>query len=473
VRLEQYRYIYFLGIGGIGMSALARWFKAKGFAVWGYDRTPTSLTEELVKEGIAIHFEDDVRLIPAEVLENKNETLVILTPAVPAEHSQLRHFQAKGYALQKRSQVLGLITRGSFTVAVAGTHGKTTTSSMVAHLLHASGVRCSAFLGGISVNFNSNLLIGDERLGEDLVVVEADEYDRSFLTLHPDVAIVTSADADHLDIYGHKDALTDSFRQFIGQIRPNGYLLIHHTVAAALASAADPSVKVLRYGLGEKEDAEATAALTGIEGRRFQFDFQSPYGTVRNLELAMPGFHNLENILAAALTAQILQLQPEQIRAAIASYQGVKRRFEYVWEKEGQIYIDDYAHHPSEIDAFLRSLRALYTGKRIMVIFQPHLYSRTRDFAAEFARSLSQADDLVMLEIYPAREKPIPGITALTILDQVRAPRKRLLTKEQVLEEFCRDQDFDVLATIGAGDIDTLVKPIKNILENRSYALES
>jgi UDP-N-acetylmuramate--alanine ligase len=477
VKLEQYRYIYFLGIGGIGMSALARWFKAKGFAVGGYDRTPTPLTEALVAEGIAVHFTDDVILIPAEVRQHKSETLVILTPAVPAEHPQLQFFRSEGYDLRKRSQVLGLITNSSYTVAVAGTHGKTTTSSMVAHLLHASGVRCSAFLGGISVNLNSNLLIGGEQSGEDTVVVEADEYDRSFLTLHPNVAIVTSADADHLDIYGHHEALTDSFRTFIGQIRPNGYLLLHRDVAAKLAPAADVSVKVIRYGLATGGEApveeEATASITAIAGNRFRFDLRSPFGEVTDLELGMPGFHNVENALAAALVAQILRVNPEQIRAAMASYRGVKRRFEYVWEGTGQVYIDDYAHHPSEINAFLRSLRALYPDKRLKVIFQPHLFTRTRDFAEGFAESLSQADELVMLDIYPAREKPIPGVTAHTILDQVTTPRKSLRTKAQVLEELTQNRGFEVLATIGAGDIDTLAAPIKNILENRTHELES
>jgi UDP-N-acetylmuramate--alanine ligase len=407
------------------------------------------------------------------VRDHKEETLVILTPAVPADHSQLRFFQAEGYELQKRSQVLGLITRASYTLAVAGTHGKTTTSSMLAHLLHASGAGCSAFLGGISVNLNSNLLIGEKEAGQDPVVVEADEYDRSFLTLHPHLAIVTSADADHLDIYGHKEALTDSFRIFVSQIRPGGHLLIHRDVADAIAPAAHPSVQVVRYGLDQQGETTATATITGIEGRRFRFDVQGPFGEVKNLELPMPGFHNVENALAAILAAQIRQVEPDKIRSAVASYRGVKRRFEFVWEREGKVYIDDYAHHPMEIQAFLRSLRALYPGKRLKVIFQPHLFTRTRDFAAGFAESLSEADELVMLAIYPAREKPIPGVTAGMILDQVTAPQKRLLSKEEVLEDLERNPDFEVLATVGAGDIDTLVKPIKNILENRSYALES
>ena len=473
MRLEQFRYIYFLGIGGIGMSALARWFKAKGFAVWGYDRTSTPLTEALAEEGILIHFEDNVQLIPAEVLQNLAETLVILTPAVPPEHTQLQYFRGHHYIIRKRSEVLGLITRSSYTVAVAGTHGKTTTSSMVAHLLHASGVRCSAFLGGISVNLNSNLLIGEERPGDDTVVVEADEYDRSFLTLHPDIAIVTSADADHLDIYGHKDALTDSFRVFVGQIQPNGYLIVHRDVADLLSLAADPSVQIIRYALAPAEAADASAAITLIDGRRFQFNLQGPLGEISGLDLSMPGFHNVENALAAALAAQILGVESPQIKAAINTYQGVKRRFEFVWEAKGQVYIDDYAHHPSEINAFLQSLRALYPGKRLKIIFQPHLFTRTRDFAAGFAESLSQADELVLLEIYPAREQPIPGVTAGLILEQVKAPRKSLLTKAQVLESLASDHSFDVLATLGAGDIDLLVKPIKNILENRSYAFES
>jgi UDP-N-acetylmuramate--alanine ligase len=475
VKLEQFRYVYFLGIGGIGMSALARWFQAKGFRVWGYDRTPTPLTEALIAEGISIHFEDDVRLLPAEVLEHPEETLVIITPAIPADHRQLAYFRAKGYDLQKRSQVLGLITDEAYTLAVAGTHGKTTTSSMLAHLLHASGAGCSAFLGGISVNLDSNLLIGKKETDQDKVVVEADEYDRSFLTLHPTLAIVTSADADHLDIYGHKDALTDSFRTFVSQIRPGGHLIIHRDVAEAIAPAADPSVQVIRYGLDQRDEtnADATATITGIEGHRFQFAVQGPLGGVKDLELGMPGFHNVENALAAILAAQVLQVEPEGIRAAVASYRGVKRRFEFVWETDRKVYIDDYAHHPSEISAFLRSLRALYPGKRLKVIFQPHLFTRTRDFAAGFAESLSEADELVLLDIYPAREQPISGVTSRLILDQVTSPRKRLLSKEEALDDLLRNPDFEVLATVGAGDIDALVKPIKYILENKSYALES
>jgi UDP-N-acetylmuramate--alanine ligase len=463
VRLEDYRYIYFLGIGGIGMSAIARWFYAKGFPVWGYDKTRTPLTEALEQEGIRVHYEDDVNQLPQEILDDKAATLVVLTPAIPAEHTEWAYLKQQGYTIRKRSEVLGIITASAYTIAVAGTHGKTTTSSIVTHLLHHAGVDCSAFLGGIATNLNSNLLIGKSEPGKEMVVVEADEYDRSFLTLFPDIAVVTSADPDHLDIYGDKEEMIRTFQKFISQIKPGGYLLLEQHTDPRLAEQVQEGVHVIRYSL---DQGDAHVQHVQIDGHWFKFDALTPLGNIARLRLGLPGFHNVENALAALMIGQILQVPVEKLVSGIESFRGVKRRFEFVYEGEGKVYIDDYAHHPKEISAFMSSLRALYPDKKLKVIFQPHLYTRTRDFADEFAESLSTADELVLLDIYPAREKPIAGVTSQMILDKVVAPVKYLLHKDEVLQNLVQNSDFEVLATVGAGDIDTLVKPIKNILEN-------
>ena len=498
------------------MSALARWFRANGHEVSGYDKTRTPLTDALTAEGIVIHYEDTIDSIPAPVRAHRDQTLVVLTPAIPKDHQEWAWLRAEGYDIRKRSQVLGLLTAGRYTIAVAGTHGKTTTSSMVAHLLHHAGLDCAAFLGGISVNLGSNLLLpsssgptnSPEGFVEPLslneatrpaaisnysgttteksssitsttapVVVEADEYDRSFLTLHPDVAVITSTDADHLDIYGTKDALIDSFRQFAGQIKPGGTLLLNHTADASVAAAVPAGVRVLRYGLEKNQEAELYAEHVTAEGHQFHFDLHSPLGAVPGLELAVPGFHNVENMLAAACVAQLQGVAAEPLRAAVAAYRGVKRRFEFIVTaagREGQqkVYVDDYAHHPREIEAFLRSLRALYPGKRLRVVFQPHLFTRTRDFLASFAESLSLADEVVLLDIYPARELPLPGVTSALLLDLITAPQKSLQTKEEVLAAAETD-DFDVLATVGAGDIDQLVPRLQKILTTRWNGAEA
>ncbi|TPE42847.1 UDP-N-acetylmuramate--L-alanine ligase [Pontibacter mangrovi] len=469
MKLEDYSYIYFLGIGGIGMSALARWFRAKGFPVWGYDKTRTALTQALEQEGIAVHYEDDVAHLPQEVLQHKDQTLVVLTPAIPAEHSEWAYLKEQGYTIKKRSEVLGIITASAYTVAVAGTHGKTTTSSIVAHLLHHAGVACSAFLGGIATNLNSNLLIGKGETEHEVVVVEADEYDRSFLTLFPEIAIVTSADPDHLDIYGDKEEMIRTFQRFISQVKPGGFLFLHELTDARLAEQVQPGVQVYKYSL---KSGDAHVQQLQVNGHWFEFDAVSPFGNIAGLRLGVPGFHNVENTLAAILAAQALQVSAPGIKAGVEAFTGVKRRFEFVYEAGGKVYIDDYAHHPKEIDAFMESLRALYPSKRIKVIFQPHLFTRTRDFAAEFAESLSKADELVLLDIYPAREKPLPGVTSHMILEQANCPVKELMHKEEIVENLLKNGDFDVLATVGAGDIDTLVKPIRNFLENNRYGLE-
>ena len=447
------------------MSALARWFRANGHQVSGYDKTETPLTRTLVAEGIAVHYADAVADIPAEVRANRAQTLVVLTPAIPAESLEWAWLRTEGYDIRKRSQVLGVLTQGRYTIAVAGTHGKTTTSSMVAHLLHHAGHAAGAFLGGISVNLGSNLLLPATPAAP--IVVEADEYDRSFLTLYPDVAIVTSTDADHLDIYGNQSALIDSFRQFVAQIKPGGTLLLNHTADASVAAAVPPGTRVIRYGLTPEQGPGLYAANITAEGHRFHFDLHRPAGTVAGLELAVPGFHNVENMLAAAAVAQLQGLSETQLRAAVAAYQGVKRRFEFVVTAPKNVYLDDYAHHPREIEAFLRSVRALYPTKRLRVIFQPHLFTRTRDFAAGFSQSLSIADEVFLLDIYPAREQPLPGVTAEMLLAEITAPTKALVTKEQALAAAQTDTSFDVLATVGAGDIDTLVPQLKLILTER------
>ncbi|GGK77516.1 UDP-N-acetylmuramate--L-alanine ligase [Rufibacter glacialis] len=469
MNLQQYRHIYFLGIGGIGMSALARWFLAKGFAVAGYDKTPTPLTQKLEKEGATIHFTDDVQLIPASFRENKEETLVILTPAVPASHQEKQYLVHHGFTIMKRSQVLGLLTQDQYLVAVAGTHGKTTTSSMVAHLLHHAGVSTSAFLGGISTDLGSNLLLPHQEEERALAVVEADEYDRSFLTLHPDIAIVTSTDPDHLDIYGEKEALVESFKQFVRQIKPNGYLLLNHTADQSLAEVVDPSVTVIRYGL-EKEELAVTDLQ--IADGAMNFSVKGRNLVLPQTALQVPGFHNVENAVAAAQAVSLLGVPVQKIQSGISTYTGVKRRFEKLYATKKRVYLDDYAHHPREIEAFLQSVRALYPGQKLRVIFQPHLFTRTRDFLEGFARSLSLADEVWLLEIYPAREEPIPGVTSALLYDQITGVKKRLLPKNAVLQALREDLDYKVLATIGAGDIDTLVPEIKCLLEEKDHVME-
>ncbi|WP_262921985.1 UDP-N-acetylmuramate--L-alanine ligase [Hymenobacter sublimis] len=477
--VAAFPHVFFLGIGGIGMSALARWFKANGHSVSGYDKTVTPLTEALTAEGIAVHYEDAVANIPAQVRENRAQVLVILTPAIPKDHQEWAWLREQGYDIRKRSQVLGLLTQGRPTIAVAGTHGKTTTSSMVAHLLHHAGVPCAAFLGGIAVNLGSNLLLPPATAPAETtpVVVEADEYDRSFLTLFPTVAIITSTDADHLDIYGHQEALIESFRQFVGQIQPGGTLIINHTADPSVAAAAPAGVRVVRYGLSPEQGPELYASHITAQGHTFRFALHGPQGAVDALELAVPGHHNVENMLAAACVAQAYDLTSEQLRAAVAAYRGVKRRFEFIVTagspEQPHVYVDDYAHHPREIEAFLRSLRTLYPGRRLRVIFQPHLFSRTRDFAPGFAESLSLADEVVLLDIYPARELPMPGVTSELILSQITATEKSLQTKEEILRNAETNADFDVLATVGAGDIDQLVPRLKNILNIRWNGAEA
>ncbi len=457
---RSWKNVFFVGIGGIGMSALARWFNANGFVVAGYDRTATPLTEKLEDEGIAVCYDDAVALVPGAFLENSEDALVVFTPAIPAGHRQMDYFRAQGYTMQKRSQVLGWITQNLKTVGVAGTHGKTTTSSMVAHLLRAAGVNCTAFLGGITQNYGTNFLLNEpaEKAGEVICVVEADEFDRSFLTLHPDLAIVTSTDADHLDIYGEHSALLDSFREFVGQIKPGGALFMREGLELAAGAKAEVQEYALHSGSYRSDNLR-------IENARFIFDIVYPEGVIENVAMRVPGYHNVENAIAASAAALRLGVAPDEIRAGLASYRGVKRRFEYIIETDGCVFIDDYAHHPTEIEAFLSSVRALYPGRHITVLFQPHLFTRTRDFAEGFATSLSRADRLLLLDIYPAREQPIAGVTSEMLLDKVELSNKKIIAKEEVIATL-ESLDIEVLVTIGAGDIDRLVAPIAALLQS-------
>lgn len=457
--MNNIRYVYFLGIGGIGMSALARWFLVNGYEVAGYDKTSTTLTDALQQEGMSIHFEEDVEQIPAHFRENREETLVIYTPAVPKTHREYIYLTEHEFTLQKRSQVLGLLAGRMTTVAIAGTHGKTTTSSMVAHILKDSGMNCAAFLGGITQNYGTNFLLNEptDDLSKVVCVVEADEFDRSFLTLFPQVAIVTSTDADHLDIYGDHNAVLDSFSSFVGQIKTGGTLFMKRGLALADRTPAT----VYDYSL---EEGTYHSQNLRIENACFVFDIVYPEGIIENIALQMPGFHNVENAVAAAAAALQVGVKPEAIRLALGNYKGVKRRFEYILKSKNVIFIDDYAHHPAEVFAFLSSLKALYPERKVTAIFQPHLFSRTRDFADEFAKSLSLADRVILLDIYPARELPIEGVTADLIFKSIQSETKIQCTKAE-LPEILRNDPPELVATIGAGDIDQMIPVLKNLFQ--------
>ena len=461
MKLAQYENIYFLGIGGIGMSALARWFMKNGLRVSGYDRTATTLTADLQAEGMQIHFDDTVESIPAEVLANKEKTLVIFTPAIPKDHREHAFLKENNYTIMKRSEVLGLISRDYVTVAVAGTHGKTTTSSMVAHLLKTANKNMVAFLGGITTNYASNLVMNGSISRDTIAVAEADEFDRSFLRLFPRIAIVTSADADHLDIYGDHESLIASFRDFIRQIDKGGHLIIHESIAEQLASGVDHVQKDI-YSMSRGQFfAGNITAKSGF----FEFDLQG-FGKVEHIRLGVPGFHNIENAVAASIAVWRCGVDLPTIKRGLESFTGVKRRFEFVIRHERLIFVDDYAHHPTEIEAFLRSMKSMYPRKKLTVIFQPHLYTRTRDFAAGFSKSLSLADEVMLMDIYPARELPIPGVDADMLFKDITSPVKIRCDKSDLMEKLA-NIDIEVLATVGAGDIDTFVEPIRKMLKQK------
>ena len=459
----EYRNVYFLGIGGIGMSALARYFLHEGRRVAGYDRTRSRLTEELEAEGAAVHYEDDVRLIPGEFFDPR-ETMVVYTPAVPQDHSEYRYFTEHGFRIEKRSQMLGHLAEGKYVMAVAGTHGKTTTSTMVAWLNRVLTGGGSAFLGGISKNFGGNLVLG----GGGRLAVEADEFDRSFLRLYPDVAVVTSADADHLDIYGTHEAVKEAFSQFVRQIRPDGFLIVKQGVDIVIDN---PEITVYRYAYDTPCDFYARNVQL-LEGGHYRYDIVTPGGVIAGCTLGIPGWINIENSVAAvasvwcAAQAEGTEPDADKLREALASFSGVKRRFEFYVNTPKQVYMDDYAHHPRELAATLTSVRGMFPGRRITALFQPHLYTRTRDLYAEFAEALSHADEVVLLPIYPAREEPIPGITSEIIADRVAVPC-RIVERGRLADEVAA-MDTDVVISFGAGNIDACCEAIAEKLRMKS-----
>ena len=452
--------VYFLGAGGIGMSALVRYFLSEGKYVAGYDRTPTELTDRLIEEGAKLHFEENVSLIPEECRNSEN-TLVIYTPAIPKGHCEWEFFKENNFVIKKRAEVLGIITREKMGVCVDGTHGKTTTSTMTAHLLHSSHIDCAAFLGGISKNYGSNLILSDK---SRYVVIEADEYDRSFLHLTPQIAVITSADPDHLDIYGNKENYLEAFALFTERIRENGYLILHEGLE--VKPRPQKGVQCFTYG---RNSGDFHAENIRIGGGTIIFDYISPEQTIKDVELGVPMSINIENGIAAMAMAEICGATAQEIKAGMRSFAGADRRFDFRLREKDITVLSDYAHHPDEIKACARSLRELYDDKKITAIFQPHLYSRTKDFYKEFAKSLSIFDEVILLDIYPARELPIPGVTSELIFNLIEnGVEKRICTKKEILqiveEKKC---SFEVLVSLGAGDLENYVPAIVEILKNR------
>lgn len=450
VDISKFANIYFLGIGGIGMSALARYFKSKNFNVGGYDKTPSDLTIELENEGMQIHYDDLGPSLPY-IFQEPNDTLVIITPAIPVNMGERLHFQHKGFTILKRAEVLGIITRNSKALCVAGTHGKTTTSSMLAHLLNESTQKCSAFLGGISSNFNSNFITDSDA---ELTVIEADEFDRSFLQLDPFASIITTTDADHLDIYGDATHFQEGFEKYAELIKPDGWLIKHHSV-----NLHHPHT--ITYGINC--DTDYKGSNLRYENGEFLMDLNTPSAFWPSVALGIPGIHNAENAIACIAMCLKLGIDEETIRKGLANFKGVKRRFEYHLKSDDLVYIDDYAHHPTEIHALISSVRLLYPSKRIIGVFQPHLFSRTRDFFNGFVHELSQLDEVILLPIYPAREEPISGITSDALLSKITASDKQLLEPKDALNHLSQIKT-GVILTIGAGDIDRIVSPLKKLL---------
>ncbi len=443
------------------MSALARWFLRQGIRVAGYDRTATTLTAALEKEGMDIHYEDLVESIPSGIRDNPEKTLVIFTPAIPKDHKEHAYLKENGFTIMKRSEVLGLISRDYVTVAVAGTHGKTTTSSMVAHLLKTANKSMVAFLGGITTNYASNLVMNGIVSKDTIAVAEADEFDRSFLRLFPRIAIVTSADADHLDIYGDHQSLVTSFKDFIKQIDKGGYLIIHESIAEKLAE----DIHHVEKNIYSMSRGQFFAGNITAKSGFFEFDLQG-FGKVEHIRLGVPGFHNIENAVAASIAAWHCGVDLPTIKKGLESFAGVKRRFEFVIRHDRLVFVDDYAHHPAEIEAFLKSMKSMYPRKKLTVIFQPHLYTRTRDFAEGFSKSLSLADEVLLMDIYPARELPIAGVDSDMLLRDITSPSKIRCSKKDLMEKL-ENIDIEVLATVGAGDIDTFVEPIEKMLRRK------
>ena len=450
--------VYFIGAGGIGMSALVRYFLSIGKKVAGYDRTPSELTQRLIAEGADIHYEENVEYIPNE-FHDPNTTLVVYTPAIPAAHAELIYFQSKGFTIQKRSQVLGLLTQSGKGLCVAGTHGKTTTSTMTAHLLHQSSIGCNAFLGGISKNYSTNLLLSDS---SEYVVIEADEFDRSFHWLTPFATIITATDADHLDIYGTKEAYLESFNHYTSLIRPGGALIIRKGIE--LEPRLQEGVTLYTYS---REEGDFHAENIRIGNGEIIFDYVSPFGNIKDIQLGVPVAINIENGVAAMALAQISGVNNEEIKSAMASFGGVDRRFDFKIKNDKVVFLSDYAHHPEEIKQSILSMRALYEDKKITGIFQPHLYTRTRDFYQEFAESLSLLDEVILTEIYPARELPIEGVSSRLIYDHLRPGIEKTLCQKEEITEILKQKSIEVLITLGAGDIENYVQPICEILNKQ------
>lgn len=456
MEMNEIKSVYFVGIGGIGMSAIARYFLSKGKFVAGYDRTRTELTRHLEDENACIHYEDNTALIPEQCLDSTS-TLVVYTPAIPESHSELSYFRQHGFLTEKRAQVLGTITRASDALCVAGTHGKTTTSTMLAHLLRQSHVDCNAFLGGISKNYGGNLLLSDK---SRLTVIEADEFDRSFHWLTPYMTIVTATDADHLDIYGTHEAYLESFRKYTSLIREDGCLLKKKGIT--LHEDVKPGVKVFTYSATEPADFHAENVRT--ENGELYFDFVGRDMRIDNIQLGVPVFVNVENGVAAIAIALMNGVTPEEIKAGMASYAGVERRFDFKIKNDRTVFLNDYAHHPQELASSISSLRKLYPHRHITGVFQPHLYTRTRDFYKDFAESLSMLDEVILLPIYPAREEPIEGVTSELIYNNLKQDVKKTLCSKEELLSLLSCRQIDVLVTLGAGDIDNYVEPVKEML---------
>lgn len=446
--MEKYKNIFFIGIGGIGMSALARYFHSIGKAVYGYDKTSTELTEKLEELGISVHYTDDIANIQNNL--NTENTLVVITPAVPVSHTEWKYFINNNFEIKKRAEVLDLITRDTYCFAVAGTHGKTTTSSILGHILHQSGVDVTAFVGGIVENYNSNL-IGN---GKTVSVVEADEFDRSFLRLHPDTACITSMDADHLDIYGNQANFEKSFYEFADKV----------TDKTKLFTPSSLPMEAIKVGFSDTD--AFTAQHIRIENGAYVFDVKTPQGKIENITFHLPGRHNMSNALMALSMAKTYGVSDENIKKALSNFKGIQRRFSYQIKSESLVYIDDYAHHPTEINAVYNAVHEMYPDKKNLIVFQPHLYSRTKDFMEEFAQSLSQFDEVLLLDIYPARELPIPGITSDYLLSKISSKKKSLVTKES-LNQVVLEADAQIIITAGAGNIGEMVAPLKVALEKK------
>lgn len=454
MNIKDIHNVYFLGIGGIGMSAIARYFKTLGKNVAGYDRVSKPLTNELINEGIDIHFEDNIDKIPYEFRDNVY-TLIVYTPAVPKDLNELNFFRASGFAIKKRSEVLGMLSQEKKCIAVAGTHGKTTITTMIAHLMRQSRMGCNAFLGGISKNYKTNYLVDKD---SKYVVVEADEFDRSFLKLNPQKAIITAVDADHLDIYSNQNDLKNAFKQFVNQINEGGKLVIKADLDFEIPQRSD--IDIYTYSI--KGDPDFKAENIRIENGLYVFDFIGVKGRINNLTLGLPGLLNVENAIGAIALATLSGVHNDEIFNALSKFKGIQRRFDYQIHRNDFVYIDDYAHHPEELKASIRSTKELFKGKKITGIFQPHLYTRTRDFADEFAKSLDLLDEIILLDIYPAREEPIAGVTSEIIYNKINTKNKVLCSKEELLRTL-KNKKPEVLMTLGAGDIDELVEPIKKM----------